>query len=94
MRHRFPREIVSHAVSAPLVLSTCLTAWGYAAGASHDAVPRDAVPPNAVSSNAVPQDAVGFDGPVPAGLVQHDPLSEASGLVALLRFRRPTSAIV
>ncbi|MDA1183024.1 MAG: hypothetical protein O2930_00065 [Acidobacteria bacterium] len=66
------------------LLGLSLAAWGCEARASQQALPPDALGPGALSLDVVaaPQDEVSFGGPTPAGVVQHDPLREASGLVA------------
>ena len=61
-----------------LLLGLGLIAWGCEARASQEARPPDALSLGSVASPG----AVGFGGPEPAGLVRHDPLREASGLVA------------
>ena len=59
---------------APTLLGLSLIAWSPGTGASQQAASSQAAP----SETA----AAPFGGPVPAGVVQHDPLLEISGLVA------------
>ena len=82
---------------ARLLLGLILTAWGCGARASQEAASSQAVsreapseaspsqearPPDAVALDGAPLTAAPFGGPVPMGVVQYDPLREASGLVA------------
>ena len=71
--------LLKHLV-ALVLLALSVTAWDYEARASQEARPPDAVALDDTPST--PGDAALFGGPVPAGVVQHDPLQEASGLVA------------
>ena len=70
-------RILSAVVLTLLRLS--LFAWGCVALAAQEVRPPDALAPEA---QATGRNAVRFGGPAPAGPVQHDPLREASGLVA------------
>ena len=82
---------------ARVLLGLTLTAWGCGARASQEAassqaesreapsqavLSQEARPPDAVARDGAPPTVAPCGGPVPAGVVQYDPLREASGLVA------------
>ena len=72
---------------ARLFLCLTFTAWSCQARASQEtassqAESQEARPPDAVALDGAPLTAAPFGGPVSAGVVQYEPLREASGLVA------------
>jgi len=87
-----PRQRLLAPTAALVILGLILPAWGWEARASQltapsetpptESAPSDTRPPDALALDGGPLAAAPFGGPAPAGVVQHDPLAEASGLVA------------